>query len=202
MPLPKPYGEEGWLQVYRALLPTGPFWDAYCLPGGEGEGVLRGRAKVFAAYESRLYLLLSELIPSGAVQSLAAREGEAGLPSCCSASISESLSARVGEVVSVWNGRGGIHADYYIELAAGFGAVDSTVTAFNAYTCEMDCETAVFDESWHNVWRLNAPEVPVYELSCESGCEEPLRLWGNERLECEVNRKKPSGTHVFVGYGG
>jgi len=201
MPLPKPYGEEGWLRVYRGLLPPGPFWDAYRMPGGDGEKVLRARAKAFAEYEKRLYLLLKELIPSGADLSLTSREAEAGLPSCCSGSLAASRSARLAELQMVWNDRGGIHADYYLELAKALGVEGATTEAFVAYTCETPCEEMVCDEAWHTAWRLKAPEVPVYDYACEGACEEPLRLWGDERMECEIRRKSPSGTFALVGYG-
>lgn len=201
MPLPDPHGEEGWLLVYKRLLPPGPFWDAYRLPGGEGEKMLRARAKVLAACEAEMYLLLGELIPSGALKTLFSREGEAGLPGCCSATISDNREARIAEIVAIWNGRGGIDADYFIELAARLGAQGSTTTAFNAFTCETNCDQPVYDENWHNVWRLNVPDYPVYEFSCDSGCDEPLRMWGDARLECEIKRKTPSGTIVHIGYG-
>jgi uncharacterized protein YmfQ (DUF2313 family) len=202
MSLPEPYGEDGWLKVYKYLLPPGPFWDSYRRVGGIGEQILRSRAKVYAEYERRMYLLLGELIPSGALQSLLSREGEAGLPGCCSGTLSESWQARVDDVLRVWRDHGGINADYYISLADSLGMPDSTITTFSVFTCESECENGVFDESWHKVWRLNAPDVPVYEFTSESGCEEPLRLWGDQRLECEIKKRKPSGTFALVGYGG
>lgn len=49
-------------------------------------------------------------------------------------------------------------------------------------------------------WRINAPTNTVTEFTCNSPCTDPLRDWGNELLECVMNRYKPAHSELLFGY--
>lgn len=50
-------------------------------------------------------------------------------------------------------------------------------------------------------WRMNAPTVTYTVFTCQSACDESLREWGNELLECVMNRYRPAHTQLVFGYG-
>lgn len=49
-------------------------------------------------------------------------------------------------------------------------------------------------------WRVNAPITTITEFTCLSPCTDPLRTWGNERLECVITRHKPAHTTLVFFY--
>ena len=58
------------------------------------------------------------------------------------------------------------------------------------------------NDGWQFVWQVNAPEASIVEFDAgRSSAGEPLRSWGNELLECVINRLKPAHTYVLFAYG-
>lgn len=49
-------------------------------------------------------------------------------------------------------------------------------------------------------WRINAPADTFSEFTVNSPCTDPLRDWGNELLECVMNRYKPAHSDLLFGY--
>lgn len=127
-----------------------------------------------------------------------------GLPDGCAPAI-QTAAGRLAAVLTKIRATGGLSASYYTQLAADLGYT-ITITEFTAHTCESPCDYPLFDHDpdvgWQWAWRVNAPETTIYEFSCDSTCEDPLRWWGNEVLECQISKHKPAHTHVFFGYGG
>ena len=58
-------------------------------------------------------------------------------------------------------------------------------------------------DAWAFAWQVNAPETTIWEFKAgHSTAGEPLRTWGNEKLECVIERLKPAHTEVLFAYGG
>lgn len=49
-------------------------------------------------------------------------------------------------------------------------------------------------------WRINAPSTTFTYFTTRSPCNEPLRKWGNELLECVMNRYAPAHSVLLFGY--
>jgi uncharacterized protein YmfQ (DUF2313 family) len=49
-------------------------------------------------------------------------------------------------------------------------------------------------------WRVNAAETTVTEATCMSPCTTPLRVWGNQPLQCAMNRLKPAHTDLLFSF--
>ncbi|NHB97019.1 phage GP46 family protein [Photorhabdus stackebrandtii] len=65
----------------------------------------------------------------------------------------------------------------------------------------LDDGDALDGEGWPFTWRINAPETTIfYAVAGGSYCGDPLRSWGNKRLECQFNRLCPSHTILQFGY--
>ncbi|MDO8706437.1 MAG: DUF2313 domain-containing protein [Sulfuricaulis sp.] len=49
-------------------------------------------------------------------------------------------------------------------------------------------------------WRVNAPATTVTEATCLSPCTTPLRSWGNQSLQCVMNRLKPAHSDLLFSF--
>lgn len=49
-------------------------------------------------------------------------------------------------------------------------------------------------------WRVNAAETTVTEFTCLSPCTTPLRVWGNQPLQCVMNRLKPAHSDLLFSF--
>lgn len=49
-------------------------------------------------------------------------------------------------------------------------------------------------------WRVNAAETTVTEFTCLSPCTTPLRAWGNQPLQCSMNRLKPAHSDLLFSF--
>jgi uncharacterized protein YmfQ (DUF2313 family) len=55
---------------------------------------------------------------------------------------------------------------------------------------------------WVYAFTVHAPETTIRSFSAGQGCAgEPLRTWGNERLECTIRRLAPAHAIVTFNYG-
>ena len=91
---------------------------------------------------------------------------------------------------------------YYIDVAARLG-YQITITEFDTFEAGDHAGDLVNGENWRYAWRVNAPEVTITEfIAGGSSAGDPLRDWGNEQLECVINRLKPAHTLAQFAYGG
>lgn len=189
---------EDYADQLTQLLPQGEAWPRD--PDTVLGKLIAGLAGVFARVHNRALDLIEEADPRTAVESLPEWERETGLPGTCTP-IADTLVQRRAAVVARLTARGGQSRPFYISVAAALG-YDVTITEFSHFSCNSACDDPVCDEDWTYVWRIDAPEVTIVQMTCQSGCDEPLRAWGNQRLECEISWRKPDHTTLLFGYGG
>lgn len=180
----------------KALLPRGPLWTAP--KDGPLDRLLAGLSEELVRADARGDDLTRESDPRTTSELLADFERMLDLPDPCVATDQTFEERRLAVVAKLVN-RGGQSRQFFIELAAALG-YDITITEFHPYTCEMDCESPVCDDAWAYAWQVNGALNTVVEATCESSCEDPLRSWGNERLECVIERHKPAHTVVLFSY--
>jgi len=187
-----------YLAQLQQLLPPGQAWprdtDATL------SKLLSAMAEGLASVDARAFDVLDEADPRTALELLKDWERVAGLPDACSAAVADTIHERQNLVHAKITGRGGQSRQYFIDLADALGYA-ITITEFRPFTCEDTCEEAVTDETWLFVWQVNAPATTIVDLTCEAPCEESLRDWGNEILECAIDADKPAHTHVNFAYG-
>ncbi len=186
-----------YLHMLQQLLPIGAAWPR------EAEATLTQLLTAFADSLARTHNramdLLEESDPRAATEMLSDWETTTGLPDAC-ADAATTMQERRAAVLAKLTSRGGQSRQFFIDLAKTLG-FDGTITEFKAFTCETACEDPCCDEPWRFAWRINAPETTIHDVSCEEPCEDPIRFWGNDLLECAVSRLKPAHTHVLFGYG-
>lgn len=186
-------------QQYKALLPPGRLWDALRQEGCVADRFFAAQAEEFARVDKRAEDLLAEVDPRRALEMFPDWEEWAGLPDVCTATVL-TLQQRCNALVQKLTSVGGQSRAYFISVAAFLG-YEITIEEFEPHTCETGCDQPIYDEEWRFAWKVQAPEQTIIEFTCESPCDEPLRAWGNELLECTIERLKPAHTHVLFGYG-
>jgi uncharacterized protein YmfQ (DUF2313 family) len=179
----------------QALLPLGAAW-----PREEGvlTDMLSALAEEFARVDGRGADLLEESDPRTTTELLAEWERAFGLPDPCTAQ-ADTYAERIADLVEKVTRIGGQSRAYFIALAARLGYT-ITLTEFDPFTVESVVEELLYDENWQFAWRVNAPAVAVTYFTTASYVTEPLADWGNERLECVINRVKPAHTIALFAY--
>ena len=180
------------------LLPPGEAWPRE--PDTVLARFLLGLGGIFARLHNRTLDLVEESDPRTAVELLPEWEREVGLPGTCTP-LAETLAQRRAAVISRLLARGGQSRPFYIAVAADLG-FDVTVTEFEPFKVDSLCVDPVCDDDWRFAWQINAPETTIVEFNTGSACTEPLRAWGNQRLECEIKWRKPDHTILLFAYGG
>jgi len=123
-----------------------------------------------------------------------------GLPDTCAGGYAQTQAERIAAVLSKMRQRGGLSRSYFVSLAKALG-YEITIEEYDVFTCESGCDQPIYDEPWRFVWTVRGPAVTVREFTCQSACDDPLSSWGNELLECVINRLKPAHTYVIFAYG-
>jgi uncharacterized protein YmfQ (DUF2313 family) len=83
--------------------------------------------------------------------------------------------------------------EHFAMIAGPFGPLDRS-KAGDAITQGSD---------WAHTFTVHSVLTGVTEFKAGSGrCIDPLRVFGNDVLECVVNRKKPAHTQALFSYGG
>ncbi len=178
-------------QLLHQHLPRGPAWP-------EQNNLLAGLAQELARVHNRLLDLIEEADPRTVAERLPEWERMAGLPDTC-VTVSQTMPARRQALVARLTMPGGQSRPYFIDLAATLGYAIA-ITEFRVHTCEHDCEHPLYDDPWRFAWQATAPLDTIRERTCEDSCEDALRAWGNQLLECVLTRVKPAHTHLIFAY--
>lgn len=187
-----------YLQQLQNLLPRGLAWPR--APGAYLTKLLSAFAEEFARIDSRVDALLNEADPRTTSEMLVDWERVAGLPDPC-VTEDQTVEQRRAALVTKLTLLGGQSRAYYIDIAAGLGYADATIDEYRPMTCNDDCNDALnsFDDRF--TWQINLPaEGGIFLANCQSPCNSPLAAWGDEAIECRINRYKPAHTTVIFAY--
>ena len=190
--------QQQYFSQLKALLPRGILWDS--LVENELGDLLQAQAVQLARVDARADDLINEADPRTAIEMLPEWEDDYGLPDGCIAE-ELTLAQRHETLHSKVTSSGGQSRAFFIALAAQLGYV-ITITEYSIHNVDSSVDDEITDESWIWLWRINAPTVTVYQKTVDSGVDEALSTWGNERLECAMNRLKPAHTRILFSYTG
>lgn len=187
-----------YLSLLKSLLPRGIAWvDSVNNDLGR---LLHALAEELARVDAREDALIEEADPRTTYEMLPDWERAFGLPDPCVGS-GLTLEQRLETLYAKVTSTGGQSRQFFIDLAASLG-YEITITEFKPYTVNDSVDTPIYGDDWWFAWQVNAPENTVNYLTVNSDVNTPLASWGNERLECSINRLKPAQTQVIFAYGG
>ncbi len=183
----------------KDLLPQGLMW-----PRENGTGLdkfLYAVATELARVDSRVRDMLREAYPLSSAELLEDWERVVGLPEPCVGTPTD-VQTRRQAVHEKLGRRGGQSRQYFIDLAAKYGFT-ITIAEYNTFRAgHSSAGDPVNGPQWRFAWRVNAPETTIRTFKAgQNSAGDPLRRWGNELLECLINRLKPAHTHVIFAYG-
>lgn len=165
-----------------ALLPPGRLWRSL-LATPLIQALLLALADGLARFDQALTALGIESDPRTASELLPEWEQATGLPDQCLVD-GGSTEQRRAAVVARLIATGGASEAYFVGLAATYGY-----------------EISVSYPALHT-WRVETPtEVALVNMTCNGDCNDALQSYGNEQLECLLNRAKPAHTALEIAYG-
>lgn len=181
----------------QALLPPGRAWSRE--PGSVLANVLGSLAQEFARVDTRAINLLDEADPRTTTELIEDWERVLGLPDLCT-ELAGTLAGRRGAATTKLTASGYQTPAYYTAAAAALG-YQIGIEEFMPYESgHLVHGVEVTPAQWPYVFRVHAPDTTVTEFTCLSPCTEPLQSWGNDQLECLINRIKPAHTHALFSY--
>jgi len=190
------------LEEARGLVPVGEAWPRD--PRSTWGKLLGGISTWRGRLEVRAEDLVRESDPRTTVELLPEWEAEVGLPDACLPAPA-SIAERRALVASRLVGEGGGSRAFFIALAAAVGySVTIEEGASSPARCGVArCGDSLGGELLDFVWTVRSPFTFVREARCGSArCGDPLRSFGNELLECVIERAAPAHTLVLFVYDG
>ncbi|MGZ4959338.1 MAG: YmfQ family protein [Methylomonas sp.] len=145
--------------------------------------------------------LRSEMYPDTCSVTLLDWERNYGLPDPC-VTIQQTVDQRKAALISKVNAQSGQSRAYFIALSEAMGYPGATIDEFAPMTCSDDCNSSLYSDADRFVWQINLPAATggVFVATCNSDCNSSLQSWGDEAIECRINKFKPAHTSVIFAY--
>jgi len=198
---------EDYRRAIFTLLPPGMVWPTD--PESRLQRLISGMSREHVRVDSRAGELLLEADPRQASELFPEWESSYGLPDVCAPdnqSLADRRVALIGRIV----GRGGMRALDYVDLAEGLGYDGLEIVEHHEATVELangsgprgaEIGDPLNDEDWLYAWDALVPSGVVREaVAGGSEIGDPLRSWGDELIECVLQRAAPSWLYLTVGY--
>jgi uncharacterized protein YmfQ (DUF2313 family) len=182
----------------QALLPVGHAWPR--AQDATLTRLLAALAEELARVDGRASTLLEESDPRTAIELFPDWERIAGLPDACLGGTEQSMGQRRELLLARLTTVGGQSIQYYINIAALFGIAINSITEIQPHDVTCDVTYPLYGEDWQFVWQVDAPENSIGYKTVTDTVADPLAWWGNEALECLINRLKPAHTQVLFAY--
>lgn len=182
-----------YLNQLQALLPKGPAWE------DDDPELLNAWSQEFARIQARIDNLIDEADPRTTFELLLDYERIFGLPTDCMTGVEQNLQQRRNALVTQMITIGGQSRAYFIALAAMAGFA-ITITEFDPFTVASTVNEYIYGMDWWFAWQINAPQQSVNYFLMTSAVNEALAMWGNNLLECLINRYKPAHTIAIFAY--
>lgn len=192
------YDAEHYAAMLSALLPTGPAWPRH--RQSTLQALLLSLAAELGRIDARSVQLVAEVDPSTTSELLGDWERVVGLPDGCVTAV-QSVAERRMALESRLTAVGSQSRRFFIELASRMG-YSITIDEFRSAAEANAAGLPVSGDDWAHTWRVTLGEsVGVRFFRAGSGSAgEALKSWGNEAVECQINRYKPAHTRVLFAY--
>jgi len=190
------YSAADYLHALQALLPRGRVWSRD--PDSAQTKVLSGFVHGIAALTARANYLLTDAFPASTFELLPEWESTLGLPDPCAGEAS-TRQQRVAQVVARLIATGGQSIPYFTAIAAALGYA-ITITQFMPSRFGKRFGSPFGGIAWAFAWQVNAPTFTISSLQFGGSFGTPFASWGNNVLQCELQRLAPAHTTVLFSY--
>ena len=209
-----PFDEVDHAHALAQLFPRGRAWSVE--PGSFLQRLISALATPFAALDARVRRLWAEADPDQALELLEGWEALLGLPDPC-VGTNPSIRSRQRIAATKLAAQGGQTVAYLKAIAARVGFVIE-IQEHEAFTCESPIGGPLLSDMWAHVitvWVRDPELYPASDrdpdlvasasvtqgwLTCDGACDEPLRTFGSDVLECVLRRAAPAHAVVQVLY--
>lgn len=195
MPAPN-YSAADYLRALQAHLPRGRVWPRDS--DASQTATLGTLTPCFARLNARANNLLVDAFPASTFELLPEWEATLGLPDPC-AGEAPTTQQRVAQVVSRLTSTGGQSISYFTAVAAALG-YPITITQFVPSRFGKAFGTLFGGTAWAFAWQVNAPTFTINSLQFGGSFGTPFATWGNNVLQCELERLSPAHTTVLFDY--
>jgi len=180
------------------LLPVGLAWPRE--KGTNLDNLITAVAEEPNRVAIRVEDMLRESYPLTASELLTDWERITGLPEACTGA-PDTLQFRREAVDQKLATTGGQSKQFYMDLAAKIG-FEVTITEYSPFKVGgSKTGDPLNGDDWAYAWQVNAPEETIRDFKTgRNAVGEPLRVWGNEILECVISAVKPAHTYVLFAY--
>lgn len=191
---PSGYERPDYVAMLVSLLPAGAAWPRD--PDAVLQLVLSSLANELSKVDDRATALLVENDPRSTVELIEDWERVFNLPDSCVVNTTLSVQERRAAIEARMTTVGGQSKAFFIEYAFRLGYTITIDEFFPYFEGE-----ELINEGMEYTWRINAPGLTVRDFRVgDSTVGEDLRTWGNEPLECAMNKLKPAHTVLLFGY--
>ena len=184
--------------ILRKLLPMGDAWATES--GSVMAQVLDAMGGLLQQAHNRMMDLVQESDPHQTAELIYDWETHCSLPDTC-AGQPATLAERRDNIVARLTARGGQSKAFYIQMARDLG-FDITIQEHKPFRAHSQCTAAINPDPWRHVMFVDGPAQTVRCMGCGSACNDALRSWGNQALECHMRRTLPGHALVHFRYGG
>ncbi|HEM7839791.1 TPA: DUF2313 domain-containing protein [Burkholderia multivorans] len=195
MPAPN-YSAADYLRALQALLPRGRVWPRD--PDATQTKVLSGFTPVFERLTVRANYLLVDAFPASTYELLPEWESTLGLPDPC-AGEAPTTEQRVAQVVGRLVATGGQSIAYYTAVAKAIGYA-ITIEQFVPSQFGEAFGMPFGGDDWAFAWQVNAPTFTINSMTFGGSFGTPFATWGNNVLQCELQRIAPAHTILNFSY--
>lgn len=187
-----------YLNSLRSLLPFGPAWE---IDGTDAEQLLNSWAIEFGNVQARTDALIEEADPRTTAELLTDYERIFGLPDPC-VTIEQSIDQRRFALASKMAAIGGQSRATFISIAESMGYAGAEIEEYFLMTCVSNCDDFLNSISDLFTWTISLPFSTggLFLMDCNSVCTDSLQSWGDEAIECRINKYKPAHTTVIFAY--
>lgn len=193
------FSKEQYREMLYRLTPRGRAWPR------ERTSTLYQKYSAIAQELERIDLrgaqLIEESDPRTALEMIEDWERALGIPDECTPP-ANTLERRRADIVARLTQQGSLSRQFLIDFALNLGFI-ITIDEFRPFRAGFShAGDPLTNGDWVYTFQVNAPiETIKYFSAGISQAGDPLASWGNEFLECAINKRKPAETIALFAYG-